>query len=1552
MAQFNDDDAPPGYRYVYSGDPSGGGVRYLEPIADRSIPQATPQGEFIPTPPSENQLRLEQEQQAKQQSLADFLLNYPTELRDQAMALGETGATFLGGLTSPVAASIAALGKNAYDFVTQGQVDPKATKDFANEAARLFSYRPVTPSAQSALETMSEVPEYFLGTSQGLPPVVSGINPRALQTAPVLGSLSAGIKRDVSQFSNDVFNAQRGITPGYPTLGSEFSSAFVTPKPTIYELLAGLEPSRLPSTVSAAVKPVGKGNTAYSFGEPIPSLKNRSEMTDYLSNQFKWPRALDDANTQNSVERHKVLFERLNPNISADVALIDYITKNKTIEERQSFKRADVPRLYNEFIEKWNASNPANKVPTVEQFVAANKAFNEWNLGPGKTYIERLLGTGAATDPVLAEIEKTGLNIFPDIHISGTKDAGRESRTYARNIHALNPAFVPGVVGEQTATTVPGQIYENIADAFIVPQVASRVKQDYSRQRGESISDEAMNRLNAIPEHEVIYDVNQEGFNPLEPLQTRLYNALLSGEIKPENISNVSVQRLVQMLYKDEQDKLKALQKDKDAYAKYRKAFFDRVPEEMVEKTFDDGSKIIRFDKNTPLSKDVLVRALCMDTKDLNHCVAAGGHNVGDYKGYVPLVEPHTGKPPRGVGADQSTSFIDEIENGRHSIYSYRDKDGKPIATIQAVNEGDGRISIPQIMSTDDKAIVNADDAKRVREWLNSKQDEIASISTKFGVNHVGRPFDLTRKKEAEVITDRHPDIDPEGLRYLFETANMNAAMNLDFDFANWYSKTTGRNFEDDFPHEPFSNLLEAGSIGLSDDFDMLTETLGDQTSSPEYLKFVRRALEINDGQGILQEIGRFVTKKDLEDYAKIYDESLKYPEIDIATASKKDLNAYFRRLDNERSQANISNDHDEAVHIMRRMDEVAARLEEIRLEETAKTREIVDSVLGDIVNDPMSVVPRLTPLTREYRSLIDNLMDNQVVDFTTGPMLEQMNILRGPVEGNVLTGEQQQAIRRWLLKDTATDSLAYAISRVRDSKDAFNPERGATPEQAAQAAQIIANWVKYRLENPEPEKYVASPLTQRPMEQADDIRRELGLPDEDADRLAIPNMDWDRADALRNFWLDYQLNRVMNIDAVPEDMYRSISTLLGNQAENAILPREIGWSIVRTLANPETTVNDIRILFERVRDRTGEFGPLMPGQRENAMNIINEWINVNGIEGFAQGGRVRRMAKGGSVKMQDGGKPDDDIMSLKPQAKDLPPTVGELIAEIGSGKQKLNPNAAELLQTANKTPDPVRYFETLNPYTDSRISFNTGYNAFGRPNIGGYVDTREPNIANIVNLRGIENTVPHELEHTLQLQKGKDQQFQGKPFNDVGYAQTVFDRLNAMPEEQRKLIAQGANVARHPDELLANIAAYSALSHAKGIDFINTPEGKALFPDAEGQSYYYNAILPNVRSIYGYRENAGTQKYVNDPRDSYATQAVGFLKNKATELLNRADGGAVNNTLDKMVKNPQAATMLNLDLPNLVASRQQTKTLRRGGRVQFAHDLDQMRYEMTHRRG
>jgi hypothetical protein len=112
-------------------------------------------------------------------------------------------------------------------------------------------------------------------------------------------------------------------------------------------------------------------------------------------------------------------------------------------------------------------------------------------------------------------------------------------------------------------------------------------------------------------------------------------------------------------------------------------------------------------------------------------------------------------------------------------------------------------------------------------------------------------------------------------------------------------------------------------------------------------------------------------------------------------------------------------------------------------------------------------------------------------------------------------------------------------------------------------------------------------------------------------------------------------------------------------------------------------------------------------------------------------------------------------------------------------------------------------------------------------------------------------------------------------------YAYEMLDRLNKMPEEQKKDMLIGGNIGQNIREIKANIADAAISAAARGEDFINTPMGKELFPDKRGQQFFFTNILPQVPSIYGFRENAGKEppivnKY--DPNASYARRLLNTL--------------------------------------------------------------------------
>lgn len=210
----------------------------------------------------------------------------------------------------------------------------------------------------------------------------------------------------------------------------------------------------------------------------------------------------------------------------------------------------------------------------------------------------------------------------------------------------------------------------------------------------------------------------------------------------------------------------------------------------------------------------------------------------------------------------------------------------------------------------------------------------------------------------------------------------------------------------------------------------------------------------------------------------------------------------------------------------------------------------------------------------------------------------------------------------------------------------------------------------------------------------------------------------------------------------------------------------------------------------------------------------------------------------------------DEDLFALKPQPKPAVPTVRELVAEIGKNPARyeakypakdftpLEMQAYQLMQAAKTTPNAGRYLESLNPYFDSQLRFDIGAGSDA-----GYVKFKEPNIAVMQKLQDVKNTIPHELTHTLQLGKGKN----ANP-NIEGNLQT-FLRQNDLSQEMRDKVFPSSNVT-NMKEVWANVAARAHEVNAAGGDFINSPEGRALFPTNTEQRDYYTNAMPGVNSM------------------------------------------------------------------------------------------------------
>jgi len=300
----------------------------------------------------------------------------------------------------------------------------------------------------------------------------------------------------------------------------------------------------------------------------------------------------------------------------------------------------------------------------------------------------------------------------------------------------------------------------------------------------------------------------------------------------------------------------------------------------------------------------------------------------------------------------------------------------------------------------------------------------------------------------------------------------------------------------------------------------------------------------------------------------------------------------------------------------------------------------------------------------------------------------------------------------------------------------------------------------------------------------------------------------------------------------------------------------------------------------------------------------------------------------------------EDDINDLKPQSK---PTLADIMAEIGGNRKELDrivaggryypgrmsqtqQEAIRLLQAANQSSNPDRWLESLSPYDRANLEFN-----INNSNMAGYVDKSAPNKAVVQNMQEAFNTVPHELTHTLQMNN--------RAGVDLSKDNDILERARYLSPEMRNSVFPSANRFDNPLEAWANINSRAHNVAAEGGDFINSPEGRALFPDQAAQRDYYTKAMPGVNSI---TPDTGTFVPNNESYIDKVKRVMGF-----------ADGGMITDTqtpaveaIKDTVRDPQANEMLNLDLAKLAVMNQPQRMasggiahMDRGGVVDMPYD-------------
>ena len=270
-------------------------------------------------------------------------------------------------------------------------------------------------------------------------------------------------------------------------------------------------------------------------------------------------------------------------------------------------------------------------------------------------------------------------------------------------------------------------------------------------------------------------------------------------------------------------------------------------------------------------------------------------------------------------------------------------------------------------------------------------------------------------------------------------------------------------------------------------------------------------------------------------------------------------------------------------------------------------------------------------------------------------------------------------------------------------------------------------------------------------------------------------------------------------------------------------------------------------------------------------------------------------------------------------------PTVREALAEIGRDPEKYDKildesgpdfewtkvyptqdpleNSALVLLTAARQSgaEPEEYLSRLAPYFDSRVGYDPRM-----LNASGYISVAQPDTAVVTGtakaLGRTGQTLPHELEHTLQMLRSDDPTFaRASRFKtswvdsdtnfvprfssrDVRFGD-LQERLDALPPEQRREITDDHPVfggyLGQGVELMARLRAREMLEAARGEDFYQTEVGQALLPSDPDRAYMVASTLPGVPSAtppWSFERTDKAPTSVEDQRKSYARRLLEML--------------------------------------------------------------------------
>ena len=641
---------------------------------------------------SEEALR---QQQLNTQAKNNYLSN-PTGLVKYLMER-MPGASLAQGVMPSLLAPAQIAGSALYGAGNQ-VVNPQ-TANFNTDTAKAMQAMQYTPPTQAGRnisegigkfgEAIGPLPELWV------PQRGRGFTPDDLRVA------GRTVTQDIRNFPSDYTNAQAGITRDYSTLGSRVADVAETTKPFIEPIYnqvmetGGFNVPGMPNqfsipVASYAVKPKG-GNWPTNLGSTMP-LSEQGALGEHLSKvQYSDPIAVFEKQLSKHFQRGMDNRELVH---KWEDFWAKYLEPHKEFgspplnwEQMRQLRKEAANKFaenYNINIDEAAGGKPLYTASEIEQ---ALPAYNAWVMGPYQKYITNQMGTGLATDPLLQAVNESSM---PPHEIFGqdlprdwetesiVKRAAQRREDFPDRLFGYTNtpekivALENSPIGKITATTPEGLDYENALDASLY------AKAPYSFPEKEGYPVSAKLDRNTLISDLLTQPEERTGFSEI---RKQVFQDLLSGNLDPAKMSNVTPATVTRQMIKDKITEFKEQQLSKQGAADWIPKRAAQMPTDMA---FADGSKMtIITPEMANADESMTARDLGQITIDLNQCVGAGCHGTQDYPGHGPFLVPHTGKPPRGKVEVDKYGYLRRLKEGNIEIASLKDPEGVSQATVE-----------------------------------------------------------------------------------------------------------------------------------------------------------------------------------------------------------------------------------------------------------------------------------------------------------------------------------------------------------------------------------------------------------------------------------------------------------------------------------------------------------------------------------------------------------------------------------------------------------------------------------------------------------------------------------------------------------------------------------------------------------------------------------------------------------------------------------------------------------------------------------------------------